>query len=304
MTAGGWDAVLIAGPTASGKSRLALELARAHGGTIVNADSMQVYDGLAILTARPDAADLAAAPHRLYGHVDPRDDYSAGAWVRDVASVLDELRADGRLPIVCGGTGLYFRALLGGLDAMPAIDPGIRAGLRARMEAEGPAALHEDLRAADPDAAARIAPADRQRVLRALELIEATGRPLAAAQAGRGEPLVDEKRTLKLLLTPERTLLRRRIGERFAAMIEAGAIEEVRAFRERFGRVEGTAGRAIGLAEIGDYLDGRASLDAAALRAVTRTRQYAKRQETWFRNQFDETWRRLDAAATADSIEF
>ncbi|MEX6505141.1 tRNA (adenosine(37)-N6)-dimethylallyltransferase MiaA [Jiella sp. M17.18] len=289
----GKQAILIAGPTASGKSGLALELAERFGGTVVNADSMQVYDGLRILTARPDAGDLARAPHRLYGHVDPRDAYSAGAYTRDCEVLLTELRGAAILPIFCGGTGLYFKALLGLLDTMPAVPDSLRQAWRRRLAEEGPAALHSLLVERDPAAAARIAPADGQRIVRALEIADVAGRPLSELQAGQGRPLIDGGRCVKIVLTPDRAVLRERIAQRFDSMVESGAMEEVRDFRRRFGAVGGTAGKAIGLAELGAVIDGQASLEAASERAIARTRQYAKRQETWFRHQFGPDWLRI-----------
>ncbi|MCQ8781251.1 tRNA (adenosine(37)-N6)-dimethylallyltransferase MiaA [Mangrovibrevibacter kandeliae] len=300
-----WSAILLAGPTASGKSRLALELAQRFAGTVINADSMQVYDGLSILTARPDEADLSAAPHRLYGHVDPASVYSAGAWLRDLEPVVAEVRAAGRLPILCGGTGLYFRAVAGGLDPMPVVPDEVRARWRARHEVEGSAALHAVLANRDAQAATRIGPSDAQRILRALELIEATGEPLSRVQTGAGTPLIDGERALKLVLAPDRAVLRRRIAERFAAMVAAGALEEVAEFRKRPGATTGGASRAIGLAELGAHLDGQIGLRDALERSITRTRQYAKRQETWFRHQLDASWRRLGDAwelATAELL--
>lgn len=292
--------MLIAGPTASGKSALALAFAEATGGTIVNADSMQVYDGLRILSARPSDEDLMRAGHRLYGHVAPKVLYSTGAYARDAGAVLSELRAAGRLPIVCGGTGLYFRALLGGIDDMPAVDPNVRAAWRARMAEEGPERLHGELASRDPEAAARIRPGDPQRILRAIELFETTGRPLSALQKRAGEPLIDEAAALKIVLTPPRDWLRRRIADRFEAMMAGGALEEAEAFLARPGAFEGTAGRAIGVPELAAHLAGELSLDEATARAITRSRQYAKRQDTWFRHQFGPDWQRFERAEDVD----
>ncbi|MBC8130857.1 MAG: tRNA (adenosine(37)-N6)-dimethylallyltransferase MiaA [Rhizobiaceae bacterium] len=294
------QAVLIAGPTASGKSRLALALARETGGTIVNADSMQVYDGLRLLTARPSDADLAAAPHRLYGHVPPTAPYSVGLWSREVAPVLAELRAAGKLAIVCGGTGLYFKALLGNLDAMPEIPPDIRDGLRARMVAEGPEKLYEELQKSDSESAARIRPQDPQRITRALEIIAATGRPIGTFRGGGNAPLLDPTRAMKVVLTPSREALRERIARRFSAMLTGGAIDEVRRMSEIPGVFEATAGKAIGLSELAAALAGHMTLETATQRAVARTRQYAKRQDTFFRHQFDADWTRLSAPCEVD----
>lgn len=290
------EAVLIAGPTASGKSRLAIQLAQATGGTIVNADSMQVYEGLRILTARPGPDDLAEAAHGLYGHMAPEDAYSAGAYLRDAAPLLDELRREGRLPIFCGGTGLYFEALFGALDAMPDTPDEVRQFWRARLAAEGPLALHALLAQKDPQTAARLAPRDGQRIVRALEIWDAGAGTLSALQAGHGEPLLDPGRCLRILLTPDRAVLRGRIERRFAAMIEAGAMDEVRRFRMMRGAMAGTAGKAIGVAELAAVQDGEVDLPTAMQMAVTRSRRYAKRQETWFRNRFDAGWRRVSTA--------
>lgn len=294
------EAILIAGPTASGKSRLALELAERHGGAVVNADSLQVYDGLEILTARPAAEDLARVPHRLYGHVDPRADYSAGSYLKDAERVLGELRGAGLLPIFCGGTGLYFKALLGLLDEMPAVPQAIREKWRDRLAEEGPQALHAELSRRDPATAARLTPSDGQRIARALEVCEAAGRPLSALQSGTGRALIDPDRARMVVLTPDRAELRRRIAERFDAMLAAGALDEVRSFERRFAADgladDRTVGKAIGLQELSDFLKGRTTYEAARERAIIRSRQYAKRQETWFRHQFDDRWRRIAAA--------
>ncbi|MEF2073556.1 tRNA (adenosine(37)-N6)-dimethylallyltransferase MiaA [Consotaella aegiceratis] len=295
------DAILIAGPTASGKSGLALALARRLDGVVVNADSMQVYDGLRIVTARPGDADLALAPHRLYGHVPPDQPYSVGAWSRDAESVLRDIRSTGRLPIVCGGTGLYFRALLGGLDAIPPIPEVVRRHWRGRLAEEGPEALHRHLQALDGQTAARLAPADTQRVLRALEVVEATGRPIGAFQAGQGAPLVDPNRCRRWVLAPDRAVLRERIAQRFDAMLDEGAVEEIAAFRRDWpAAMQGSVGKAIAVAELSAYLDGDLTLDEARERAINRTRQYAKRQETWFRHQLDGGWIRLATASDLD----
>jgi tRNA dimethylallyltransferase len=298
------QSVLIAGPTASGKSRLALELAKACGGVVVNADSMQVYAGLGILSAQPTAAERAAAEHRLYGHVGPEADYNVGAWARDAAEVLADLGRSGRMAIVCGGTGLYFRALLGGIDDMPDIPPAIRAAWRQRLVDDGPQALHDELLRRDPEAAGRLRPGDSQRVLRALEIVEASGGPLSQLQRGRGQPLVDPARSLKILLTPPRPLLRENIARRFDMMLAEGAVEEARSFAAIPGALAGTAGKAIGVAELVRHLAGELTLNEARDRAVIRSRQYAKRQDTWFRHQFDAQWLRLEAVSPEHLRDF
>ena len=287
------QAILIAGPTASGKSALAIELAERHRGVVVNADSMQVFDGLAILTARPTADDLARVPHRLYGHVDPATPYSVGAYLREAGPVLATIEASGRLPIVVGGTGLYFKALLGHLDSMPQVPDAVRRKWRERLANDGPGDLHAILKARDPAAAARIRPADGQRIVRALEVGEASGATLTGFQRGNGTGLLDPDTCVKLVIAPERPVLRQRIAERFDHMIASGALAEVAAFRLRSGAMTGNAGRAIGVDELVAVLDQELSMPDATSRAVTRSRQYAKRQETWFRNQFDATWQRI-----------
>ena len=298
------QAILIAGPTASGKSRLAMELAERHHGAVVNADSLQVYDGLEILTARPSTEDLRRVPHHLYGHVDPRCDYSAGDYLRHAAETVATLRDNGRLPIFCGGTGLYFKALLGLLDEMPPIPQALREKWRARLAAEGPEALHAELVRIDPPTAQRLRPRDGQRIARALEVSEATGRPISALQRGGGEGLIGPDRARMIVLTPDRPELRRRIEERFDHMLEAGALDEVRRFTARFPDAGVTAGKAIGVSEFSEFLYGRMTYEQARERAVIRTRQYAKRQDTWFRHQFDSRWQRIlpDNSAPIDKI--
>jgi tRNA dimethylallyltransferase len=287
--------VLIAGPTASGKSRLALALAMAadRPAIIVNADSMQVYDGLGILTARPSDADMQGIPHRLFGHVAPATRYSAGAWLSDVGPVLASAEASGALPIIVGGTGLYFHALEGGLASMPRIPPALRAELSTWLREEGPDALRRRLEAADPAGAANIRPGDTQRMLRALEVVEATGRPLASWQeAGDRRAIVDPATALRLVLAPDRAELYRRIDARFDAMLGEGALDEVRALRAQQLDPALPAMRAIGVRELAAHLAGSLPLADAAAAAKAASRHYAKRQETWFRNQMPD-WERL-----------
>ncbi|HSG95858.1 MAG TPA: tRNA (adenosine(37)-N6)-dimethylallyltransferase MiaA, partial [Afifellaceae bacterium] len=223
-------AVLIAGPTASGKSALALDLVEkltraGRPAAIVNADSMQVYAALRVLTARPDAGEMARAPHHLYGHVPPSERYSAGRWLADVRAVLAELDAAGQLPVLVGGTGLYFSALTQGLAALPDIPAEIRERWQAEMAAQGPAALHRLLAEHDPAAAAAIRPGDRQRIVRALEVIEATGRSILSWQEGQaGEvepPLIEPAAARRVVVEPDRSELYAAIERRFDAMIEA-----------------------------------------------------------------------------------
>jgi tRNA dimethylallyltransferase len=286
------NAILIAGPTASGKSRLALDMARRHDGVIVNADSMQVYDVLDVLTARPGAEDLKAAPHLLYGYVDPAVAHSTGAWLRDVAALVEQGSLAGRTPIFVGGTGLYFRGLTEGLSHMPAIPEAIRQRLRGRLDAEGPAELHRELARLDPPVAARLQASDGQRIVRALEVLEASGRSIAAWQASKGEPLVDAASARKLVIDIERNVLTQRIDDRLDQMVALGAVDEVRQLLARDLDRSLPAMRAIGVPEFAAAISGEISLEEAVSRAKIATRQYAKRQATWFRNQFDASWKR------------
>jgi tRNA dimethylallyltransferase len=292
-------AVLIAGPTASGKSAAALRLAAARDGVVVNTDSMQIYDGLRILTARPSPAEEALAPHRLYGHVDPALPFSVADWLADVATVLAEIRAAGRLPIFVGGTGLYFEALTKGLAVVPEIPAEVRAHWRAKAERIGAAGLHAALVRRDPVMAERLRPTDTQRLIRALEVIEATGRSLADWQtAPNSPPLVPPGNALRMVLEPERADLHRRIAARFAVMVEAGAVEEAAAFVARGLGPEMPAMRAIGVAALAEVGAGRLTLATGIERGIVETRQYAKRQSTWFRGRMSD-WARAETVEAA-----
>ncbi len=293
-------AILIAGPTASGKSGLALALAEAVGGTIVNADSMQVYRDLRVITARPTPDEEARVPHRLYGEVDATENYSVGRWLADVRPVLDEVRAAGRVPIFTGGTGLYFKALTQGLSAVPPIPPEMRESVRARLEAEGPAALHAELLRRDPGSP--IKPGDRTRIARALEVLEATGRPLSDWHREGLPPLIDASSAVKMFLAPERDELRRRIDARFDAMLEAGALDEVRALAARKLDPLLPAMKAHGVPWLIRCLNGELSLAQAAEGGKNDTRRYTKRQFTWARHQLpDWTWTE-PAGALAETL--
>jgi tRNA dimethylallyltransferase len=291
------EAILITGPTASGKSALALELAERHGGVVINADSMQVYDTLQVLTARPSDAETAGLAHHLYGHVAACRNYSTGEWLRDVSVLLPSLRAEGRLPVFVGGTGLYFKALTGGLSDMPEIPADIRENLRARLIEEGPQALFGELEAADPDMAARLSATDGQRIVRALEVVAATGQSIAVFQQRKGLMLIDPERAEKCVVLPERKILHQRIDRRFEIMLETGAIEEVRALLSLAPAPDAPVLRAIGVAEIVALLAGTMTRDQVIERGSALTRQYAKRQMTWFRNQMDDSWQRFDPLA-------
>lgn len=285
-------AVLIAGPTASGKSALALDMAARMEGAIVNADSMQVYDALPVLTARPTAEQMRQVPHHLYGHVPASHPYSVGQWSRDVETLLTSGDLSGRVPIFVGGTGLYFKALLGGLSAMPMIPQNVRERWRGRLSREGAGTLHAELQRRDPAAAAQLKPGDGQRVVRALEVIDATGQSIRSFQQAAGDALIDTAAVRKILFQPDRADLQKRIRARFETMIKAGAIEEVRALLAQDISPELPAMKAIGVREITAMIEERSTADEAVERAVIASRQYAKRQMTWFRNQFGDDWER------------
>jgi tRNA dimethylallyltransferase len=281
-------AVLIAGPTASGKSALALELAQKTGGVVINADSMQVYRDLRIITARPTPQEEAAVPHRLYGHVDAAVNFSAGAWVTDAAKVLAEARAEMRLPIFIGGSGLYFKALTRGLSAVPPIPAEIRESVRARLERNGVEVLHAELAQSDPAAAERLKPRDRTRIARALEVVVATGRSLTDWHREGLPPLLPEGTFSALFLAPERDQLYARIDARYDAMLAAGAPEEVAALAARHLDPLLPAMKAHGVPALIRHLNGEITQDEAAVIGRADTRHYAKRQFTWFRHQLPE----------------
>ena len=286
----GQDAILITGPTASGKSALAVALAKRHGGAVINADSMQVYDTLHVLTARPFAEDMDGVPHHLYGHVPASRHYSTGEWLREATDLLQDLRAQGRIPVFVGGTGLYFKALTGGLSDMPRIPPDIRERVRRQLQEEGAEVLHGLLAAKDPATADILRPGDSQRIARALEIFEATGRSIRDFQAQRGPIAIDPDRALKIVVLPQREVLRQRIDDRFGRMLETGAVEEVRALLSLNLKPEMPVMKAIGVPQIAAMLSGEMSKAEVIKTGSAATRQYAKRQMTWFRNQLDESW--------------
>jgi tRNA dimethylallyltransferase len=281
-------AVLIAGPTASGKSALAIELALAANGIVINADSMQVYRDLRIITARPTLGDEARVPHRLYGHVDAAVNFSAGAWVGDAARALEEAQAEGRLPIFIGGTGLYFKALTAGLSVVPPIPTEVRENVRARLVRNGVEALHAELAASDPQAAERLNPRDRTRIARALEVVEATGRSLLDWHHEGQPPLLPRDSFRAVFLAPERDDLYARIDARFDVMLEAGALKEVERLAARNLDPLLPAMKAHGVPALVRHLRGELSLEQAAIIGRADTRHYAKRQFTWFRHQLPE----------------
>lgn len=303
------NAILIAGPTASGKSALALDLAERRGGVIVNTDSMQGYSVLDVLTARPGAAELARAPHYLYGHVHPSTAYSTGAWLRDVMKLIDEgtfferpdgtfsERPDGtfseRPVIFVGGTGLYFRALAEGISEMPDIPQQVRDRWRYELQEQGAAKLHRILLREDSAAGMVLKPTDGQRIVRALEVLDASGRSILDWQAMRGRPLIDRESARFLVIEPERAALVSRIEARFDRMLDMGAVDEVRRLAALGLDADLPAMKAIGVRELQAAMAGNLSFPEAIERAKIATRQYAKRQATWFRHQLGLEWQRL-----------
>ena len=287
------DATLIAGPTASGKSALALAIAERDNGIIVNADSMQVYSVLNLITARPTAVDLARAPHALYGHVHPAVAYSTGAWLRDVSRLVGEARFASRRPIFVGGTGLYFRALVEGISHMPAIPNQVRNRWRRRLDESGAQELHRILARDDPEAAVALKPGDGQRIVRALEVLEASGRSILEWQRGDGVPLIDHASARFMVIEPDRQQLVQRIEARFARMLGEGAIDEVKALMALKLDPALPAMKAIGVRELGMAIEGLISPAEAQRLGSIATRQYAKRQSTWFRNQLGPQWQKL-----------
>ncbi|MBL8553583.1 MAG: tRNA (adenosine(37)-N6)-dimethylallyltransferase MiaA [Phenylobacterium sp.] len=285
---------LIAGPTASGKSALALTLAERVGGEIVNADSMQLYAGLRVLTAAPSPQETARAPHHLFGTVDPADGWSVGRWLRAATQVLDGIAGRGRDAVVVGGTGLYFRALTKGLADVPDVPAEVRGEAEADYAALGEAGFRARLAVPDPAAAIRIAPGDRQRLVRAWEVYAATGKPLTDWQAG-GEPALAAGRWTAVALEPPRAGLYARCDARLHAMIAGGALDEVRALMARRLDPGLPAMKAVGVRELAAHLAGDASLEAAVAAAQQETRRYAKRQTTWMRGQMRD-WPRIAAA--------
>ena len=277
--------ILIAGPTASGKSGLALAVAERVGGTVINADSMQVYRELRVLTARPTAEDEARAPHLLYGFTSGAEAYSAGRYAVDAARAIAEALAAGRVPIVVGGTGLYFKALLEGLSPIPAANPEVRAFWRAEAARRPSIELHALLAGRDPEMAGRLMPTDTQRIVRALEVLESTGRSLAEWQRQPGRPVLEGSGAVRLLLLPGPQGApgshAAAIDARFDAMLAAGALEEVRTLLAAGLSPELPIMRAHGVPRLAAHLKGAMSLEEAVAGAKADTRQYAKRQLTW-----------------------
>ena len=287
------NATLIAGPTASGKSALALDIAERFGGVIVNSDSMQGYSVLDVLTARPSAAEMARVPHFLYGHVHPSTAYSTGAWLRDVTRLIEEGALGGRPAVFVGGTGLYFRALAEGISDMPDIPPSVRERWRYELKEQGAERLHRILMHEDSAVAMQLRPTDGQRIVRALEVLDASGRSILDWQAARGQPLIDRDNARFLVIEPDRRELVVRIEARFDQMLDKGALDEVRKLMALDLDPNVPAMKAIGVRELQAALAGQMSFPEAIERAKIATRQYAKRQATWFRHQLGLEWQRL-----------
>ncbi len=285
MTASKRKLIVIGGPTASGKSALALAVAEQFGGTVINADSMQVYDGLAILTNRPDAADEARAPHRLFGEIPPEEACSAGHWRAMAVAACDEAWTANRIPVVVGGTGLYLRALIDGIAPIPDVPQPVREATRALGREIGAPALHAKLAARDAAMAAKLRPSDSQRVMRAWEVLEATGRSLLDWQSAPREGAIDAA-AHSIFVAPPRAALYAACDTRFATMIERGALDEVRALLARRLDPDLPAMKSLGVPELAAHLAGTLSLSEAIAQAQAATRHYAKRQFTWFRHQW------------------
>jgi tRNA dimethylallyltransferase len=294
------NTTLIAGPTASGKSAMALRLAKENDGVVVNADSMQVYDVLRVLTARPLTGDMEGVPHHLFGDVPPSSLYSTGKWLADVGAALAQPELNGRHVVFVGGTGMYFRALLGGMSEIPEVDAEVRDHWRNALIERGPEALHKELAIRDPQTAARLKPQDSQRIARALEVHASSGRPISYWQKQAGLALVDEPAARKIILVPDRSTLREKINQRFALMAKSGAVDEVRSLLSLNLDPALPAMKAIGVSEISAFLSGQCTLPQAIDSACVATRQYAKRQETWLRHQLDKNWERFEPKISAE----
>ncbi|MDA7947603.1 MAG: tRNA (adenosine(37)-N6)-dimethylallyltransferase MiaA [Hyphomicrobiaceae bacterium] len=286
-------AILIAGPTASGKSEAALGLAEALGGTIINADSKQVYRDLRVLSARPSAEDEMRAPHALYGFVPSQEGYSVGRWLEDVETALAQVETEGKMPIVTGGTGLYFKALLEGLSPVPDIPQEVRILWRDAASEKRPEELHALLCERDPEMAEQLRPSDPQRIVRALEVLDATGRSLAQWQKQAGRPLLKADEALCIFVTRPRDELYARINARFDAMVSEGALDEVQALAAQQLDPDLPVMRAHGVKPLMELLSGTLTRDEAIERVKTDTRRYAKRQETWAKRNMI-AWKRIE----------
>lgn len=295
------SAVLIAGPTASGKSSLAVQLAEMVDGVIINADSMQIYDEMVILSARPTADEMGGIEHRLYGYVSPSERYSVGRWLDDAVAAIKDVRSSGRCPILVGGTGLYYKALLEGLNVIPDVSDAVRAHWANELTRLGsPEALHDILTERDPAMAASLKPADGQRILRALEILDETGKSLLdwqAEDAMRHDVSIVED-AMRMVLLPPRELVYSKIEKRFDQMVELGGIEEAKHLNGLGLSPDLPAMKAIGVAHLYAYAQGQMRYEEAIALCKRDTRRYAKRQMTWIRNQMDK-WPHFETAEAA-----
>lgn len=295
---------MIAGPTASGKSGAAIEIANRKNGVVINCDSMQIYEILSILTARPDPQDLERAEHRLFGYVNPSQSYSVARWLSDIDAVIGEVRNRGKTPIIVGGTGLYLKSLMEGLSAIPEIDPDIRSALRVAAQSSS-SSLYEELQSLDPLSAESLEPGDSQRIVRALEVIKSTGKPLGWWQTRqKSEPILPADQCERYLLMPDRAQLHARIGSRFHQMIEMGALEEVKALLALGLSSDKPAMRAIGVEHLAKAIGGLDLLDEAIEKSIISTRQYAKRQCTFFKHQFTAEFCQIESFKTLKKLTF
>lgn len=281
------EIILIAGPTASGKTSASIKLAQANDAVIINADSMQVYEDLQIVSARPSPEEILQAPHHLFGYLSGGQPYSVAHWLEDVRPLYEKFLASKRKIIFVGGTGLYFNALLEGMSPMPDVDEVIRHKIRA-MEDVSSEALHKML---DEKAALELRPSDRQRIKRALEIYQSTGKSIVDWQAEKGDPLISKSVSVKkFLVMPPRSEIHERINMRFDRMIEDGALQEIEALLNKNFPKSAPVMKAIGVPQLSHYLAGEMPLEDAIDKAKAATRQYAKRQSTWFNNSFGEGW--------------
>jgi len=293
------NAILIAGPTASGKSDLAIQIAKRMNGRIINADSMQIYSILQELTARPDASEMDGVEHVMFGHVSPDTSYSVAQWLVDAAGEMKATETLNQTPVFVGGTGLYYKALLEGLSDVPQIDPAIRRSLRDQSLVDLPG-LYGALKTEDHENWLALEASDSQRIVRALEVVRSTGKPLSFWQnQKKAAPLLDASKCLKIILSPPRELLHYRIEKRFHQMVEKGALDEVRALLALGLSDEMPAMRAIGVKQLISVLKSETTIEEAIELSIIATRQYAKRQSTWFRHQLGEGWVRCEATQSA-----
>jgi tRNA dimethylallyltransferase len=288
--------IILAGPTASGKSALALRIAERDGGCVVNADASQVYGCWRVLTARPDAADLVRAPHALYGHASCADRYSVGAWLRDLAPVLADLQRRGLRPVIVGGTGLYLSALTEGLSDIPQIPPDVHARSEALLRAGGISVMLDALARHDPATLARIDRDNPMRVQRAWEVVTATGRGLSDWQRGTGAPLVPGDQVARFVIETDKPILNSAIYDRLDKMIENGALDECRRFLQSGLDRRLPSAKVLGASQFFAHLEGNLDLEEAVAAAAVATQRFAKRQRTWFRNRMP-GWTRIDASA-------